>query len=237
MQITRRYRDVAPKDVALVACILLAARGLVLVDTERAKDGEESLKKALALDRQPQRFAALLQQVLHPRRCRGGWSSCVCAPANPWARTGCVKASTCPRALRQLPASAWAVPAPPPGQSARSSPTSSQGVTAPQVNNSMAVARAQQDEPAEALPFLQRAEALYDEYLAEEHAPLLSPTEDEAPAEQLMRMRLEDNDSWWLQVGCLACGARKVADCPVGSTWCGQVSRTWSLGSCKASAA
>ena len=69
-----------------------------------------------------------------------------------------------------------------------------------QLNNSMAVVRAQRDEPAAALPFLQRAEALYEEYLAEEHSPLLSPEESEAPAEQLMRMRLDDNDSWWLQV-------------------------------------
>ena len=68
-----------------------------------------------------------------------------------------------------------------------------------QVNNSMAVVRAQRDEPAEALPFLQRAEAMYDEHLAEEHAPPLSPEESEAPADALRQLRLEDSDSWWLQ--------------------------------------
>ena len=83
------FRDTANGDVQLVACILIAARGLVLADTERHKDGECSLTKAMAaLDRsgcqcwyaggisqassslsgccrQPRRFAALLQQVGH----------------------------------------------------------------------------------------------------------------------------------------------------------------------------
>ena len=62
-----RYKDAVPKgEVQLVACVLIAARGLVLADTEREADGEEGMKKALTLDRQPQRFAALLQQVYLP---------------------------------------------------------------------------------------------------------------------------------------------------------------------------
>ena len=69
----------------------------------------------------------------------------------------------------------------------------------------MAVLHAQRSDPAGALPFLQRAEALYDEFLAEEHSPLLCPQEDEAPADALRQLRLEDGDSWWLQVRLSAC--------------------------------
>ena len=66
------FREVAPKgEVQIVACVLVAARGLVLAETEKEAEGEESMRKALAaLDRQPQRFAALLQQVMTPDCCR-----------------------------------------------------------------------------------------------------------------------------------------------------------------------
>ena len=47
----------------------------------------------------------------------------------------------------------------------------------------------------------------YDDYLAEEHSPQLSPEENEAPADALRKLRLEDKDSWWLQVCASGCRA------------------------------
>ena len=61
----------------LAACVLITARGLVLTDTERASEGEESLKKALAaLDRHAvassiHAWELQLQTALSPNKCAG----------------------------------------------------------------------------------------------------------------------------------------------------------------------
>ena len=86
-----------------------------------------------------------------------------------------------------------------------------------QANNSLAVINARREDPARALPYLRRAESLYEEFLGPGRQPLLSPPQAEATAEKLQAMQdCAPKDAWWILVRldslrtlmCLALGSK-----------------------------